>query len=92
MLAPGLHFTRVSSQEFGDFIFCADRYCSSPRATILIFRSDEVNALRMGFQESNEAHQRTAQRSQAFEKELDMSRRTVETLRVDRASLKEQVK
>lgn len=65
--------------------------CLSPRAAVLNFRSDEVNALRMGFQESNQAHQRTAQRSQGFEKELEISRRTVETLKVDKASFKEQV-
>lgn len=53
--------------------------------------SDEVSATRTGFQESNEAHQRTAERSQAFEEELHNTRQVVDTLRAESATLKGQV-
>lgn len=53
--------------------------------------SDEVNATRMGFQESNSAHQRTAERSHAFEQELHKTRQVVEELRAESTALKGQV-
>ncbi|CAN0402680.1 unnamed protein product, partial [Ectocarpus sp. 12 AP-2014] len=53
--------------------------------------SDEVNATRMGFQESNAAHQRTAEQSHALEEELDSTRTVVESLRAESAALKAKV-
>ncbi|CAM9418029.1 unnamed protein product [Scytosiphon promiscuus] len=53
--------------------------------------SDEVNATRMGFQESNAAHQRTAERSHAFEQELHKTRQMVEELRAESTALQGQV-
>lgn len=53
--------------------------------------SDEVTATRTGFQESNAAHQRTAERSQAFEEELYNTRQVVDTVRSESATLKGQV-
>ena len=73
------------------YFWCADWSCSSPRGINVRSRSDEVDAARMGFQESNEAHQRTAQRSLAFEKELENTHRTMDALRSEKAVLKEQV-
>ncbi|CBJ25593.1 Myosin, heavy chain 10, non-muscle [Ectocarpus siliculosus] len=53
--------------------------------------SDEVNATRMGFQESNAAHQRTAEQSHALEEELYNTRTVVESLRAESAALKAKV-
>ncbi|CAB1119443.1 unnamed protein product [Ectocarpus sp. CCAP 1310/34] len=53
--------------------------------------SDEVNATRMGFQESNAAHQRTAEQSHALEEELYNARTLVESLRAESAALKAKV-
>ncbi|CAM9435559.1 unnamed protein product [Ectocarpus sp. 4 AP-2014] len=53
--------------------------------------SDEVNATRMGFQESNAAHQRTAEQSHALEEELYNTRTVVESLRAKSAALKAKV-
>lgn len=58
----------------------------------LFFSSDEVRSARMGFQESNAAHQRTAERSHVFEQELYKARKTVDSLRTEAAVLREQVK
>ena len=58
----------------------------------LFSSSDEVRSARMGFQESNAAHQRTAERSHAVEQELYKTRKTVDSLRTEAAVLKEQVK
>lgn len=52
---------------------------------------DEVSVTRTGFQESNAAHQRTAERSQAFEEELHNTRQVVDTMRAESATLKGQV-
>eukprot|EP00903_Cladosiphon_okamuranus_P007670 g7438.t1 len=61
------------------------------QATRISSLSDEVNIARTGFQESNAAHQRTAERSQAFEEELHNTRQMVDTLRAESATLKGQV-
>ena len=53
--------------------------------------SDEVSSAKMGFQESNAAHQRTAERSHAVEQELYKTRKTVDDLRTEAAVLREQV-
>lgn len=53
--------------------------------------SDEVNATRMGFQESNAAHQRTAEQSHALEEELYNTRKVVESLRAESAAFKAKV-
>lgn len=50
-----------------------------------------MSATRTGFQESNAAHQRTAERSQAFEEELHNTRQLVDALRAESAALKGQV-
>lgn len=50
-----------------------------------------MSATRTGFQESNAAHQRTAERSQAFEEELHNTRQVVDALRAESATLKGQV-
>ncbi|CAN0287984.1 unnamed protein product, partial [Ectocarpus sp. 8 AP-2014] len=53
--------------------------------------SDEVNSTRMGFQESNAAHQRTAEQSHALEEKLSHTRTVVESLRAESAALKAKV-
>lgn len=57
----------------------------------LSVHSDEISATRTGFQESNAAHQRTAERSQAFEEELHNTREVVDALRAESGALKAQV-
>lgn len=50
-----------------------------------------MNSTKMAFQESNAAHQRTAERSHALEEELQNTRNLVDTLRAESAALEGQV-
>lgn len=103
-IVPGVHYftrglslnrVRVCNCSFG----AADLIPSAPSVVgiwlildaPLFFSSDEVRSARMGFQESNAAHQRTAERSHVFEQELYKTRQTVDSLRTEAAALREQV-
>lgn len=46
----------------------------------------------MGYQESNEAHQRTAERVSELERELVLAREATENLKAEKSALLEQVR
>lgn len=53
---------------------------------------NELQAAKMGFRESNEAHQRTAERNQACEEELRKAKEALDNLKTEKLALLEQVR
>lgn len=70
-------------------LLCND--CTLLCGTLGLDCSDEIDATRMGFRESNEAHQRTAERCNALEQELHTTRKTADSSRAEAAGLRGQV-
>lgn len=58
----------------------------------LFFRRDDVEATRIGYRESNEAHQRTAERAQGIEQALRVAREAADGLKAEKSSLLGQVR
>lgn len=70
-------------------LLCDD--CTLRCGTLGLDCSDEIDATRMGFRESNEAHQRTAERCHALEQELHTTKQTADSSRAETAGLRGQV-
>lgn len=55
-------------------------------------RSNELQVARVQLRESNEAHQRTAERSHGLEQQVHMTQQAVDSLKAEKSSLIEQVR
>ncbi|CAN0051172.1 unnamed protein product, partial [Laminaria digitata] len=88
-LESALGETRSEAQLLREML-ATEKGTTRQQTAQLASLSDEVRSARMGFQESNAAHQRTAERSHVVEQELYKTRKTVERLRTEAAGLREQ--
>eukprot|EP00752_Nemacystus_decipiens_P016541 g14784.t1 len=89
-LESALRESRSEALELRELL-AAEKNTTREQAGHISSLSNEVSATRTGFQESNAAHQRTAERSQAFEEELHNTRQLVDGLRAESATLQAQV-